>query len=364
MSTVRVGIIGTGRAGRCQSVAFSRLEGVEVTGLWNRTRSRAEELAATIDAHEVQVYDDWNQLIEAVDVVSIATHPRLRLAPFAAALRQGRHVLVEKPLALGLAEAQEIAALADGADTVTTICLNWRYSPASQAMQKALQQGRIGRVLDARTEWRLCADPNAGPWKQVGGVLLEVGTHDIDRLRFLTGWQFGRVVCSLRRMQGTSEKDGTPLPSDAAAFVLAETTEGGIANLRLSFNPGQPERWTVICGEQGSLTMRCDWVSAAEEGGGLVTLSNEVCAWAQSAGDSDPVRLEIAPDDRQPDGVLSGQHTWNRLIKDFVAAVRRKDVRHETVPHLPSVADGLAVQQVIDACERSAAGNGWAEVGG
>ena len=56
------------------------------------------------------------------------------------------------------------------------------------------------------------------------------------------------------------------------------------------------------------------------------------------------------------------QHTWNRLVADFVAAVRAGDVRHATVPHLPTIEDGLRAQEVIAAAERADAERRWVDV--
>lgn len=122
-NSLRVGIIGTGRAGRCQSRAFSRIPGVAVTALWNRTRAKAERLAADLKTPGLEVFDDWRRLIDEspVDIVSIATDPVLRRDPFVYALAKGRHVLVEKPLAWDLPEAEAMARAAREAETVTAI---------------------------------------------------------------------------------------------------------------------------------------------------------------------------------------------------------------------------------------------------
>lgn len=129
-NSLRVGIIGTGRAGRCQARAFGLLPGVSVTALWNRSRAKAERLAADLKTPELAVFDDWRRMIDRsrVDIVSIATDPVLRLELFAYALAKGRHVLVEKPLAWDLPEAEAMARAAGEAETVTAISFNWRYS--------------------------------------------------------------------------------------------------------------------------------------------------------------------------------------------------------------------------------------------
>ena len=363
---LRVGIIGTGRAGQCHAAAFLRIPDVAVTALWNRTRSRAEKLAAKLDQPDVQVYDDWLDLIERgqVDIVSIATAPILRSAPFAAALARGHHVLVEKPLSVGLPEAQEMTQLAGKAQTVTAISLNWRYSPGCLTARRAVQEGQIGPILDLREAWQMPYNP---VWSaEMSGSLRDFGSHEFDRARFLTGWDFRRVVSCVRwlpekRAPGSTEDD---TPQDASAFVLAEMSDQGLSTFRLALTPGQRHRQITICGEKGTLTLTTDWQVYYPEGENApgVTLSNELRVVRQRVDDSLPVTLEIAAEDRQEPDTLSGQHTWNRLITDFITAVRNSDLKHVVAPLLPHIADGLATQRVIVACEQSHIERRWVEL--
>ena len=362
--SLRVGIIGTGRAGRCQARAFSHLPGVSVTALWNRTRAKAERLAADLKSPGLEVFDDWRRLIDRsrVDIVSIATDPVLRLEPFAYALAKGRHVLVEKPLAWDLPEAEAMARAAGQAETVTAISFNWRYSPACLTLWRALREGQIGRPLDIQTEWRLCFDPGLDPWRANSGVLREMGSHEFDRARHLTGWQFLRLACSLRSAPGSRDRpqSGRTEP-ETFASVLAETSEGAVGNFRLLINPGQPDRRIVVGGVEGTLTLSSHWetVTQDQDSQRRMTLCNELQVIRQRSRDQDPVVLKVCEADRQPAEVLSGQHTWNRLIADFVSAVRNEDRGHRTVPHLPHISDGLAAQRLIGACESSNAEGRW-----
>ncbi len=369
--TLRVGIIGTGRAGQCHAAAFSRLPGVAVTALWNRTRSRAEKLATTLNQPCVQVYEDWHNLIEQsqVDIVSIATHPTVRQEPFAKALAQQRHVLVEKPLSLSLPEAQAMASLARQAKTVTAISFNWRYSPGCLTTKRAIQDGQIGRLLNLRTEWRIKYDPRSsttGPWSEMGGSLREAGSHEFDRVRFLTGWQFERIVCSLKLCPERQARSlsANSIPSDIAASVMADMSDQNLAVVGLAITPGEPERRITICGEEGTLIFGNEWVTLqpGEDRSKIVMLGNEVHVFRQRGDDADSVMLEPAESDRQPPTILSGQHTWNRLIADFVTAVRHGDLLHQRVPQLAHISDGLAAQAVINACELSHAERRWVDV--
>lgn len=366
--TLRVGIIGTGRAGWSHAMAFSRLPNVAVTALWNRTYSRAEKLAADLTRPEIKIFVDWRDLIRRgqVDIISIATDPAVRRAPFAEALARNRHVLVEKPLALDLAEAEEMASLARQACTVTAVSFNWRYSPGCQTCWRAIQEGQIGRLLDIRTVWRMRHNPpfDVGrSWSDMSGALREAGSHEFDRVRFLTGWNFKRVVCSLKfssepKANASVDK---PMPSDTSASVMTEMSDRGFGVIQLAITAGCPDRHITIGGEDGTLTLSSDWVTLRHEGDGnkIRNLSNEVQVLRQRADESDPVKLEIEESDRQPESVQSGQHTWNRLIADFVTAIRRGDIKHESVPHLAHISDGLAAQQVISACELSHAERRW-----
>ena len=366
--TLRVGIIGTGRAGWSHAMAFSRLPNVAVTALWNRTYSRAEKLATVLARPEIKIFEDWRDLIRRgqVDIISITTDPTVRQAPFAEALARNRHVLVEKPLALDLAEAEEMASLARQACTVTAVSFNWRYSPGCQTCWRAIQEGQIGRLLDIRTVWRMRYNPpiDAGrSWSDMSGALREAGSHEFDRVRFLTGWNFKGVVCSLKsspvpRANVSADK---PMPSDTSASVMMEMSDRGFGVIQLAITPGCPDRHITIGGEDGTLTLSSDWVTLRheEEGNKIRTLSNEVQVLRQRADESAPVKLEIEQSDQQTPTVQSGQHTWNRLIADFVTAVRHGDIKHESVPHLAHISDGLAAQQVISACELSHAEQRW-----
>ena len=369
-NTLRVGIIGTGYAGWCHARAFSRLPDVAVTALWNRTYSRAERLASALSRPDVKIFVDWRDLIrcEDVDIISITTDPEFRQAAFTEGLAQNRHVLVEKPLAMGLSEAKEMASLARNACTVTAVSFNWRYSPGCQTSWRAIQEGQIGGLMDIRMVWRMRYSPSFGTgrsWSEMSGALREAGSHEFDRVRFLTGWDFKRVVCSLRFPQEarTTVSDNSTL-SDTSASVITEMSGTGVGVLQLAITAGIPERQVMIGGENGTLALSSEWVTRRqkEESKGWRILSNEVQVLRQRADESAPVSMEIKESDRQPESVQSGQHTWNRLIADFVTAVRHGDIKHQCVPHLAHISDGLAAQQVISACELSHAERRWVDL--
>ena len=348
VKSLRVGIIGTGRAGRCQARAFARLPDVGVTALWNRTRAKAERLAADLKAPGLTVFDDWRRMIDRsrVDIISIATDPVLRLEPFAYALAHGRHVLVEKPLAWDLPEAEAMARAAGEAETVTAISFNWRYSPACLTLWRALREGQIGKLLDIQTEWRLCFSPGLDPWIANSGVLRELGSHEFDRARHLTGWQFLRLSCSLRSapVSRNRTRSGRKSP-ETFASVLAETSDGAVGNIRLMISPGQPERRIVLGGVEGTLTLPGQWVTLPQDQDSQrrMTLCNELQVIRQRfAGQGSRAVLEVADSDCQPAGGAFGTaHLEPADCRFCVSRSQWRPARIAACPTCPHISDGL-----------------------
>jgi predicted dehydrogenase len=344
---VRVGILGAGMAGTAHATAFSRLPDVEVTALWSRTRARAEALAGQLDQPGIRVYDGWQDLIERaeVDVISVATPETLRRAPVAMALEQERHVLVEKPFSIELTDAQEMVRLAQRANTVTATCFNWRYAPGAQIAWREVQAGRIGRILDIQMEWRFRMSPRQFlewlPWAAdvSTGPLGGGGSHEFDRARFLTRCEFTHLVGRVVPVCLSQEPEYAV--NCGAYMLLAELTDGVLGQFRLTLTTGQPEWRLVLHGEGGTLEVTHQAVVR------------------RCAGEVEATSLEIPKSDQVPEGVTLIQHAWNRLIADFITAVRRGDVAHASVPHLPTLVDGLRAQEVIAAARLSEEERRW-----
>ena len=364
---LRVGILGTGRAGQCHATAYSRLQGVNITSLWNRTRAKAEKFAASLNQTNLKIYDHWRDLIqdEQVDAVSITTDPIFRRKPFLEALANQKHILVEKPLSLNFCEAHEMSTLAEKTKLVTAISFNWRYSPACQTMRRALHQQQIGQLLNTRSDWRLRISALRS-WSSASGSLREAGSHEFDRIRFLTGCDVKRLICHLRSYDSSDminpKKYSTG--SETYAWILCELSNQKLAAFNLGITLGEPERRIIISGELGTLILNNDWVTIqkGKQNKNPLILGNEIFTQIQKGNNLNPIRLRIAEEDKQPSEILSGQHTWNRLIADFVTAVRHKDYLHEMVPYLPKISDGLLTQEIIKACEISHIEQRWVKL--
>jgi predicted dehydrogenase len=352
--TLRVGVLGAAFAGEGHVAAYSRLPGVEVTGLWSRTKARAESLAGKLGNPNLTVYEDWQSLIGAgnCDVISIATAPMMRGDPLLAALDQGCHVLVEKPISVGVAEARVMAAAAEAANAVTACCFNWRYAPAYQTAHKAIRSGQIGAVRDMRTEGYFRARSQVfidSPWIArmdiSNGTLGDGLSHDFDKARYLSGREFVTVISRITPV--TIKQDGDFLVDGGRSMHLAELSGGILAQFCFSVTVGEDRFSWLIVGDDGSLRI-------PDSGTAVVR---------QRHDDTEPVELEIASADKAVLAPDLQQHTWNRLIEDFIGAVRNNDKDHESYPTLPNITDGLRTEEVIDAARRSSSTGRWTTVG-
>ncbi len=260
---LRIGLVGCGRATATLHLpALKGLRGLEAVALADVDAARAREVAA---AHGVpRIHADAAALAEdgGVDLVAVCTPPREHAAAAHAALEAGKHVFVEKPLCLDVAEADGLAgAASERPGQVSAVGFNLRRHRQVVAARAALAQGRIGRLLLIRTHWTAAARPPG--WRasaeEGGAVLWEMGVHHLDLWRHLTGEEPRRIAAT----------------GDDQALVLSATTDGGTL-LATTVAAGTSDGNEVeLVGEHGRLGLtlyRGDgphWAPAGEAGGGV-----------------------------------------------------------------------------------------------
>lgn len=186
---VRVGILGAGFMGRVHAECYARLEDVMIVAVASRSRDRAEQLAREYGARTT---DDVAAIIEAsdIDAVDICV-PSDRHAEFAIrALEAGKSVLVEKPVALSLVEADAIIAAQRRREGVLMVGLILRFWPEYVKMREIAKSGGLGRPLWAYCQ-RLSTPRTWNTWMDdpasSGGVLVDLAIHDFDFLSQILG---------------------------------------------------------------------------------------------------------------------------------------------------------------------------------
>lgn len=168
---------------------------VRVVMIASRTRAKAEALAN--EFRVPRVVEDWRELVASTDVdaVCVTTPNNLHHEMTVAACRAGKHVLVEKPLALNLEQARQMVDAARAANVVLMVHQNQRFFPTHEIAKQIVESGVLGPILALRARWS-----HAGPefWSPEGawffdpvraghGALFDLGIHKFDLIRYLTG---------------------------------------------------------------------------------------------------------------------------------------------------------------------------------
>ncbi|MCS6559866.1 Gfo/Idh/MocA family oxidoreductase [Curtobacterium flaccumfaciens] len=325
---------------------------------------------------------DWRAVvadpdIDVVDVVSPgSSHVEIAIA----ALQAGKHVLCEKPLANTVAEAEAMTAAADAARAQgvrAMVGFSYRRVPAIAFARQLVQDGRIGTVRQVRAlylqDW-LADEDGPMTWRldkslAGSGALGDIGAHAIDLVEHVTGASLATVSGTLETfvterplmaegvgLSGTASSERGQVTVDDAAFFTARL-DGGAADGAI----GTFEATRYATGRKNGLTLEI----SGSEGAIQFDLEamNELRLYESNApaGEQGFRRILVTEPEHPymaawwPTGHLIGyEHTFSHQVKDFVDAIVAG-----TDPS-PSFADGLHVQRVLDAVERSAAaGSTW-----
>lgn len=270
MKTIKIGIIGWGFMGRTHAHALRAMPlfypgagfRAEIAGICSRRLEKAREAAEELN---VPYYtDDYRQLLarEEIDAVSVCTPNALHEEIALAALKAGKHLYIDKPLANTAQGARRIADQAEKSGVFTRMVFNNRYLPVTLRARELVDQGRIGRVLsfEGRYLHSGSIDPNKPiGWKQTlqGGVLLDLGSHVLDLITWLCGYPEA-VFCAQRTLYATRptrEGGATRDLSDDQTLMLLRLPGGAMGQVEASkIATGANDELTVeIRGEKGAL---------------------------------------------------------------------------------------------------------------
>lgn len=246
---MKFGLIGAGAFGALRAGALRKSQGNELVAVFDQDQGAARALAVG----GIKVYASPEALIAApdVDVVIISTPPQFHEPLAVAALQQGKHVIVEKPMAATVEACQRMVDAAVAAQKLLTIGFNHRYFPALKLIRDVVASGELGELSHVRA----FAGHNGlsnfrAPWFydaaiQGGGALTDNGIHVLDLCRYVMG-DFREVFGQTRNnvwRQGESEDN---------AFGLFRNDQGVVCSLHASWTEWKGYRFHVEAyGERG-----------------------------------------------------------------------------------------------------------------
>jgi predicted dehydrogenase len=193
MKPIQIGLIGCGGISRAHARGYQNLtELFQVTAACDTVETNAAERGRQLGAK--RIYTDYEKMLEEADIdaVDLCLPHDLHAAVSIAALEAGKHVIVEKPIAISLAEADSMIAAAEKAGLILMVALNQRYDPVNSRIKQIIDEGTLGRILCIRIDHNQNVRLPEGHWirsrnRLGGGVLIGSGIHRVDLLRWFGG---------------------------------------------------------------------------------------------------------------------------------------------------------------------------------
>ena len=312
MDLVRVGIIGLGMGSRHATKILERtVPGLEVSALCDTDPSRLESFRQ----YQVFLTDSADALITFpdVDAVIVAT-PHYDHVPLSiAALEAGKHVLVEKPIAVHKAATERMLAAHTDECQVFTVMFNQRTNPPYRRLKALIDGGELGelrRVVWVITDWFWTAEYyRSGSWRATwagegGGVLLNQSLHQLD----LWQWLFGmpdrvRAFCELGRYRDVEVED------DVTAYMEYDAGCKGVFITTTGESPGSNR--LEVTGERGKVV-----IDAAEPGLRWWRNAAPMTEFANTPGQRGGLEMEVS---FTPFDDSGGQH--GEILENFARAI-------------------------------------------
>jgi predicted dehydrogenase len=215
---LKAAVIGVGMMGQHHARIYSQIPETQLVGVVDIQEKSAEQTARL---YHTTAYTDYHKLLDEArpEIVTIATPTEFHHCAALAALEAGCHLLIEKPIALTETEAQEIIERAELLDRKLMIGHVVRFDPAVQALKERLQAGELGRIFQIRCR-RL--GPFPARIRDVG-VVIDLATHDLDMIRYLTGREAVRLYAETEQRIHSAYEDilvGTIRMADGVIGIL------------------------------------------------------------------------------------------------------------------------------------------------
>lgn len=289
--TIGFGIVGVGSIANTHALAIQALAAkhdVRLVGVLGRSLDKARAFA---QKHDVPFYTgDATAFFARDDIhaICVVTPSGAHLEPALAAIRAGKHLIVEKPLEITVARVDALLSAADEAGVLVAGIFQARLTAGAQAVKKAIDAGRLGRLslCSAYVKWHRSAEYYQG-WKGTldldgGGAVMNQAIHAVDLLQWFAGMPTDVFAWKTRCVHQDIEAEDTA----TATFRFAGGALGTLEATTAAW-PGWSRR-VEICGEFGSVTLederivRWDFRDATSEDAQLLPTDGKITAGASA----------------------------------------------------------------------------------
>ncbi len=364
---INVAVVGKGSMGRTHSASIALLKycykdlpfEVKLHTLVTRNKETARNDADALGFENYAL--SYEEMLEnpEIDVVDICTPNNLHLDMIEKAVKAGKHILCEKPLATSLEEAEKISKLTSGNEKCYGMVFNNRHLPSAIRASQIVKEGKLGRILSFRSVYRHSSgtDPQkAAGWKQNkdicgAGVLFDLGSHAIDLLNFVLGEDEGNKITSVKAtsqigFETRKGMDGNDWKTNAeeAIYIIATLGCGAVGTIEASkINVGANDDLTLeVFGTDGSL--RFDLMNP-----NYLEFYDNKAVGTPIGGYKGYTKIECVNRIDIPESVFPGMRAPIGWLRGHVHSMYNYfySVYNNTVPS-PSFGDGVYVNKVMD----------------
>lgn len=337
---MKYALIGCGRISPNHIVAAQN-NGLDIVGICDINNLNMEDKVLKFSLPKsVHLYNDYNEMIsiEKPELVAIATesgeHAKIALN----CLKKECNLIVEKPIALSLEDADKIIELADRKNLKVCACHQNRFNKSIQKIRDAVDKNRFGRLYYGTAHIRWARDYEyynrakwRGTWEQDGGALMNQCIHDIDLLR----WMMGDDVVEVMAMTDRLKHDYIEAEDLGIAIVRFANGSYGIIEGTTDVYPKNLEETLYLFGEKGTV----------KAGGEAVNIIEE---WKFSDYLDEPETVK-RENSEQPPNVYGFGHT--KLYKDVIEAIN-----NDRQPYVDARAGRRALELVLAIYKSAAMG--------
>lgn len=322
-------LIGCGRISPNHIAAVqNNAEKLRLVAVCDRNEATSRALLERFGIQGVHLYTDHRAMLEHEhpDLVAVATPSGTHAAVALDCVRAGSHVIIEKPIALSLADADALIAAAKKADVRLCACHQNRFNKSIRRIREALEAGRFGRLFHgaAHIRWNRGASyyeqaPWRGTWAQDGGALMNQCIHNIDLLRWMMGDEVIEVTAYTDRLAHPY------IEAEDLGLALIRFANGSYGLLEGTTNifPHNLEETLYLFGETGTV-----------KAGGKSVNRIEEWRFADRADDPETVKAAFTED---PPNVYGFGHT--PLYADVIDAIEQ---------HRAPLVDGEAGRRALE----------------
>ena len=326
---MKYALIGCGRISPNHIIAAQN-NGLDIVAICDIVRENAEDkmLKFDLDPKNVAIYEDYREMLEKEkpELVAIATESGKHAGIALDCIAANCHVIIEKPIALSISDANEIIQKAK--EKGVLVCANHqnRFNKSIQEIRKAIEKNRFGKLLHGTAHIRWARDHAyydraawRGTWEQDGGALMNQCIHDIDLLRWMMGDEIDTVYGMTDRLiHPYIEAEDLGL-----AVIKFKNGSYGIIEGTTNIYPKNLEETLYIFGEKGTV----------KAGGEAVNIIEE-WKFADYFGDEETVKKECS---ENPPNVYGFGHA--KLYKNMIQAIEGKE---------ELIADGEAGKRALE----------------